>query len=61
MVKRLLVVLTISVSLFIGLSNSSAKSTDCEHYFERVSINNVTYLIEYSCDGSIVAATVIDD
>ena len=62
MFKRTLAVLFIAASIFsIGVSDSSAKSTNCEHTFRIEVINGVKYQYEYSCDGSLVNVTVIED
>jgi len=61
MIKRLFAVITLAVILASGVTITTAKSTDCEHYFVVESIAGVNYLVEYNCDGSMIAVTVIDD
>ncbi len=61
MVKRLLAVFALTAVLAAGFTGTIAKSTDCEHYFLTESIAGVLYLVEYNCDGSVIAATIIDD
>ncbi len=61
MVKRIFAVLTIAIILASGVTITTAKSTDCEHYFVVESIAGVNYLVEYNCDGSVITATIIDE
>ncbi len=63
MIKKIFLTLAVSVSLFAisNVTELSAKSTSCEHYFEVVVINQTRYLYEYTCDGTLVGITELDD
>ncbi len=55
---------------FLGNTNASSSNIkkdnlitqkiDCDHYFEKVTMDGKTYLIEYDCDGSVVNVTQLD-
>jgi hypothetical protein len=54
---------------FLGSTNESSSNIqkdnlitqkiDCDHYFEKVTIGDRTYLYEYDCDGILVNVTEI--
>jgi hypothetical protein len=62
MFKRFLYTILICVSVFAaGDLTIDARGTECEHYFIEVTIGDQRYLYEYSCDGTLVAVTEIED
>lgn len=44
--------------VFLAPQHSAA---ECEHYFKVEHIDGINYLIEYSCDGTVVNVTILED
>jgi hypothetical protein len=61
--KKILASFLIFSAMFTGLffTLPDGAKADCEHYYETVTRDGVRYLIEYSCDGSVVNVTVLED
>lgn len=62
MLKKLFSTSLIVLSVFcFSFSDINAKQTECDNYFQTEVINGIRYLIEYSCDGSIINITEIEE
>lgn len=62
MLKKLFSTSLIAFSIiFCSFSDSAAVQTECEHYFQTQVINGIRYLVEYSCDGSIINIVEIEE
>lgn len=67
MFRKFFYTVLVVVSIFaagsfnIDAKSTELKKTECEHYFQEVTIGQQRYLYEYSCDGTLVAVTEIED
>jgi hypothetical protein len=54
--------LIFSIIVFMGVELSApVVASACDHYFQEQVINGQRYMVEYSCDGSIVNVEPILD